>query len=248
MKLNAIVTSCCSCNVNKICSIHYLERSKRNSLEKFIEHEPLIKKKKTIIKNGQKSGAIYFVRSGSLKSCITTIDGEEKIINFFQSGDVIGLETIHNSNFSYSIKTLEASSMCKLSFESIFSIQHQEPRFYMLLMELMTRQLNQSRMLNNLLRRNSSGCRFAGYLLYLSDCFKQQGLSPTEFYLSMRREDIAGYLNMTKETISRVIHHLNALGLVEVKRNYVTLKNIEELKKLAKFERNAFRRWKLNSK
>jgi CRP/FNR family transcriptional regulator len=73
----------------------------------------------------------------------------------------------------------------------------------------------------------------AALLISLSTRFKQRGFSSTEFYLSMSRNDIANYLGMAVETVSRVFTRFDEEGLLTVRRKYIHLHNVERLQKLA---------------
>jgi len=66
-------------------------------------------------------------------------------------------------------------------------------------------------------------------LLSLSNRYKRRGFSATDFHLSMSRQEIASYLGLAEETVSRLFGRLQEQGLIEVLRKRVHLLNLRRL-------------------
>jgi CRP/FNR family transcriptional regulator len=71
--------------------------------------------------------------------------------------------------------------------------------------------------------------RLAKFLLDSSERFKQRGLSDKVFDLSMTRIDIANFLGMAIETISRLLSKMQLEGIIDVNRRKITLLNMNKL-------------------
>ncbi|HEJ7990971.1 TPA: helix-turn-helix domain-containing protein [Serratia liquefaciens] len=65
--------------------------------------------------------------------------------------------------------------------------------------------------------------RFAMFIQDLSRRFSLRGYSPREFRLPMTRGDIANYLGLTPETISREITKLEQLDVLRFRRRFITI-------------------------
>jgi CRP/FNR family transcriptional regulator len=74
--------------------------------------------------------------------------------------------------------------------------------------------------------------RIAGFLLSLSSRMKARGHSETQLTLAMSRRDIANYLRLATETVSRVFSRFEEDGLVSVDRREVMLRDVDRLNKL----------------
>jgi CRP/FNR family transcriptional regulator len=83
------------------------------------------------------------------------------------------------------------------------------------------------------LGKKTSEERLSNFLISLSTRFSQRGFSGTEFNLSMSRNDIANYLGLAVETVSRLFTRFQNAGLIEVNRKLITIKNLEGLNELA---------------
>jgi CRP/FNR family transcriptional regulator len=71
------------------------------------------------------------------------------------------------------------------------------------------------------------------FLLSLSERFGRRGYSETEFILAMSRRDIASFLRLATETVSRVLARFQKSGLLKVDRKQVRIRDLDELKKMA---------------
>ena len=78
----------------------------------------------------------------------------------------------------------------------------------------------------------SADQRIAMFLLSLSHRFARRGYSDKEFILSMSRRDIASYLRLATETVSRVLARFQKRGLIHVDRKQVRLLDTKGLHKL----------------
>jgi CRP/FNR family transcriptional regulator len=79
----------------------------------------------------------------------------------------------------------------------------------------------------------SADQRIALFLLSLSERFSRRGYSETEFILAMSRRDIASYLRLATETVSRVLARFQKADVLRVDRKQVRIRDIEELRRLS---------------
>jgi CRP/FNR family transcriptional regulator len=97
----------------------------------------------------------------------------------------------------------------------------------------MSREMHDDQVLLMLLGKRSADERLAAFLLNLSERYGQRGYSPVEYNLSMSRHDIANYLGLAVETISRWFSRLQDSGIVAVRARNVRLLDLERLRALA---------------
>jgi len=69
------------------------------------------------------------------------------------------------------------------------------------------------------------------YSLYLR--YAQRGHTSLNIKLSMSRSDIANYLGLTIETVSRILTRMQETEILSVKGKYISIKNISALTRLA---------------
>ncbi|HWU69857.1 MAG TPA: helix-turn-helix domain-containing protein, partial [Pseudoxanthomonas sp.] len=79
----------------------------------------------------------------------------------------------------------------------------------------------------------SADQRMAAFIVGLSRRLAARGFSPNRFQLTMARTDIANYLRLAPETVSRVLKRFQQEGLLSVDRRELELTGRDALEKLA---------------
>lgn len=174
---------------------------------------------------------IYVLRSGSAKSFITTQNGEEHITKFYYPGDMLGIDGFDGYKHTQTVRFLETSSVYLIKESQITSLIQTSSDFRNGLLQSMSRTLASDNAMMMCLSSCSSEQKVARFLLDLSIGFSQRNLSGSEFMLSMTRTDIANYLGMAIETVSRVFASFQQKKIIAVKLRYLSILNFTELKR-----------------
>jgi len=85
--------------------------------------------------------------------------------------------------------------------------------------------------------------RLARFLLQLSRRMAECGQSPRRFHLRMSRRDIASYLGVAHETVSRSFGALSRWGWLRVDNREVEILDLPGLKQFAQNTRRAVDEW-----
>jgi CRP/FNR family transcriptional regulator len=80
----------------------------------------------------------------------------------------------------------------------------------------------------------SADQRLAAFLLSLSRRHEARGFSATRFHLAMSRTDMANYLRLAAETVSRVLRRFQDEGIVNVDRRELEIRDPARLHALAR--------------
>ena len=94
--------------------------------------------------------------------------------------------------------------MCEIPFSQLETLSQQIPSLQHHFFRLMSNEIRADRELHMLLGKKSADDRVASLLLSLSARHQRRGLSDHRFRLPMSRYDIANYLGMAVETVSRI--------------------------------------------
>jgi CRP/FNR family nitrogen fixation transcriptional regulator len=155
-----------------------------------------------IYRDGDPAEYFFLVLSGVVRTCKFLGDGRRQVEAFHGTGDIFGLEL--GANYS-----LSAAAVCKCTVKSY-------PRRFLQTLAAndvcLTRQLFLHAMHNLARARDHSislGLRTAveKVALFLNEC-SEYSPDPGRIELVMKREDIADYLGLTVETISRALSQL----------------------------------------
>lgn len=157
---------------------------------------------------GQEEAAdlIYHVVKGSIRTSHLLADGRRQIGDFYYEGDVFGVETGPAHRFS-----AEALTACEVMVvKRAGSVAFEPGRVEKLVWAATAIELARAQTHMLLLGRATACERVARFLLDMADRFRGDLVT-----LPMSRQDMADYLGLTIETISRMLGRLQADGVVE---------------------------------
>lgn len=196
-------------------------------------HTRVLHKNEKLVSDGDPFRTLYAVRSGAIKTYKTTETGEEQIIDFCLPGDLIGLDAIQPGRFHCHAVALDTTSVCALDFSEIERLCEKSPAFRKAFFRRMSAGILRNENFLVTLGTRDAYQRLAAFLVSLTEYYGNQGYSRLEFVLPMSRADIADYLNLAVETVSRLFSRLQSEKCVEVKRTAVSVMSLERLYRAA---------------
>lgn len=154
----------------------------------------------------EEANLIYKLVRGAVRTTYLQEDGRRQIGDFYYPGDVFGVEIGHFHRFS-----AEALADCEvLVLKRSGAAGHEPGQIERLVWSATTEELARTQAHMLLLGRATAAERVARFLLDLARRFGSELVS-----LPMGRQDMADYLGLTIETISRMLGRLQSEGLVE---------------------------------
>ncbi|MCB1750056.1 MAG: cyclic nucleotide-binding domain-containing protein [Gammaproteobacteria bacterium] len=192
-----------------------------------------LKRNQHIIRQGDELEYLYVLRSGSAKSYFDSSDGLEQIVAFHYPGDLLGFDAIGEGRHQSSIIALETAALCRVPYREAEAAWLEAPKLWTEIMRAAARQMHDKNNHALLLGQKSAAARFASFLLDVSARLAARGCSRTEFNLSMPRQDIANYLSLAVETVSRLFGDLQSNGVIAVDRRFVRIESFERLRAIA---------------
>ena len=225
--------TCNECSLHQLCLPQSINGNELDKLDNIIERKKPLKRNEYLFQVGSPFDSIYVVRSGSLKTYSPTIDGQEQVTGFHLPGELLGLDAIGSGQHPCVAKALETTSVCEIPFESLEELTQTMPTLQHQLLRLMSKEIFDDQELMLLLGKKTAEARLSAFLLSISLRFKQRGFSSTEFYLSMSRNDIANYLGLAVETVSRMFTRFQEDGIINAERKHIVINDWDTLQQLA---------------
>jgi CRP/FNR family transcriptional regulator len=229
----AAKVACQDCSLFQLCLPVGIDQDALSELDGIIKRHRPIQRGDHLFTNNGVFRSIYAVRSGSLKTYSLTQDGREQVTGFFLPGEIVGLDAIASGIHSCSACALETTSVCEIPFNELEGLGTHIPSLPRQLLRIMSKEMHHDQLLLMLLGKRSADERLAAFLVSLSQRFGQRGYSATEFNLSMPRNDIANYLGLVVETVSRIFSRLQEEGVLAVRSRHVRLLDLPRLAVLA---------------
>ena len=220
---------CQSCMKRGVCPVLQLIGSSAESTATMLTY----RSNETVVEANEAFKGLYMVRSGFFKSSFIDASGEMQVTGFHLPGDLFGIEGIDNDAYGDTVTALDTGSVCRIPL-SVFSADNSSSADPMLtLVKLMSGAISRDRNMIFNLGRMHAKRRFATFLLDVSTRMQRSGYSAESFRLPMSRIDIANYLCLALETISRLFSQLHAQNIIAVDRREIRIIDRDALQALA---------------
>ncbi len=228
-------TGCQSCGLQKVCFSTGLVKADIERLDSIVEHKAPLKKNQHLFMAGDKFTALYAVKAGVIKLYSFSGIGEEIIHGFYLPGDVLGIEALESKVHALNAVAIDTVSVCSLPFTELSELAMQIPSLNQQIFSSMSKEVNEGRLHSELLTKRNADQRVAQFIWHMSERYEHRGYASCEFRLSILHRDIALYLGLTPETVSRILAKLHTDNIVTWKNKEVIIHHKKALKNLAGF-------------
>lgn len=230
--LRADVRKTCSvCSLSELCLPMGLDHHDLERMDSIVARSEPMHEGDHLFHVGDAFKSIYAVRVGSYKSYTVDSEGREHVLGFHLPGELLGLDAIYPGQHRCNAVALDTSAVCILPYEDLDKLAGEIDGLRGQLLRLMSKDIADAAALAGDFTAEE---RIASFLIGLSKRFHIRGCSPTEFDLSMSRRDIANYLRMAPETVSRVFARFENERLIAVERRDIHLLNLPKLFELGR--------------
>ncbi|MCG8426692.1 MAG: cyclic nucleotide-binding domain-containing protein [Chromatiales bacterium] len=159
--------------------------------------------------------SLYVVQSGATKIETVSPDGCNLVDGFYFRGDVLGLEAIGSTLYQHDAVALEETWLCELPYEHLESLCTFIPRLQHKILIMLGRKL---RHMNKMfLHGRYLNAEERLMLFFRMLCHKQvirKKANSATLTLTMSKGDIASYLGLRAESLSRALTRLQKAGLI----------------------------------
>jgi CRP/FNR family transcriptional regulator, anaerobic regulatory protein len=221
---------CTTCAFSQACLSEGMDKRALMDLHVLVEHVGPLHAGEHVFREGDAFEAIAAVRAGTVKTYVVDRDGHEQVLGFHLPGEVIGLDAIDGDRYPCNAVALDTVMLCRFSFPRISVLAARLPGLQQHLFRLMSRDIGRASLLAG---DYSADQRMAAFLIGLSRRLAARGFSPDRFQLTMARTDIANYLRLAPETVSRVLKRFQHDGLIHVDRRELELLGRKRLEDMA---------------
>jgi CRP/FNR family transcriptional regulator, anaerobic regulatory protein len=214
------------------CLLSGLTEETRSHLERLIGRPKILRRGDRLFSAGIEGNCLYLINSGSFKARVDSDGGEEQITGFHFSNDLLGFDALESGRHTHTLEALETASVCRVPFEALQQLARGDLQLQRLVMRKISRQLGDEHRTIFMLGKMNAEQRLAQFFLRLSQVMRESGCLADQLTLSMPRHDIANYLGLALETVSRLLHRFQNSGLLDVAHRNVRLLNLEALQQI----------------
>lgn len=224
-------TFCTCCSFGRICLPNGYDKAALHELHCLVDHVGPFRSGHHLFRVNDAFTAVYSVRAGMIKTYVVDDTGREQITGFFLPGELVGLNAIYPARYPCNAVTLDTSALCRFSFPAMATLATRLPQLQEQLFRLLSRDIGTASMLSG---DYTAEERIAAFLVDLAERYAARGFSSRRLRLSMPRSDIANYLRLAAETVSRVFGRLQQRGSVRIEGREVELLDAPALRHAAR--------------
>jgi CRP/FNR family transcriptional regulator len=222
---------CSTCAFSAACLERGYDKSHLRELHVLVQHIGPFREGEHIFREGDPFTAIAAVRAGTVKTYVTDSEGREQVLGFFLPGEIIGLNAISQARYPCNAVALDSVLLCRFSFPNIAALATRMPGLQEQLFRLLSLDIGKASLLAGNFTADE---RMAAFLISISRRYAARGFSATRFRLTMSRTDIANYLRLAAETVSRVFRRFQDEGVIAVERREIELCKPDAIEELAR--------------
>jgi len=227
----ALPPACAVCGVRSLTVCAPLDNEALVSLD-AIATRLTVKAGQGIFDEGEPARHVFNVTEGASKIFKLLPDGRRQVTGFLFAGDFLGLAS--GEAYAYSAEAVTETRLCRFGRRDLDRMLERYPLMERRLLEIAGHELAEAQEQMLLLGRKTAAERIASFLVVLSRRAKAGGRTTNPVHLPMSRSDIADYLGLTTETVSRTFTKLKIGGLIELRpAGLVRLVDEEALGELA---------------
>ncbi len=185
-----------------------------------------------VFREGDTANRVFSIMSGIAKLTRLLPDGKQQVVGFRFPGDIIGYT--NRQEYPFDAELLTNAQLCRLDRPKLDKLLTRYPSMEHRLLDLCMQELTTTQEQLVTVGRRPAEARVAAFLVSLLDARRLRGDAPRVLEMPMTRADIADFLGLTLETVSRSFTAFRKRGwLQEPEHMKVELLDLEALSGLA---------------
>lgn len=214
-------SNCCNTCRGELCAskvpiFQNLNNEELLEVVKTINHKEY-RKGDAIFTEGNIANTLYFINEGNIKLYKYTKDGKEQILHVLSEGEFFGeLDLIKPSKYGFNSKAIVNSKICTLTKDEMKDIIMRKPEIGIKVLETVGERLAKVENLVQNLATNDVDSRMAYLLIDLIEKYGEQIEKNISIKLPLSREDMASFIGVARETISRKLKKFEDEKLIKI--------------------------------
>lgn len=207
--------TCGHCDIQQLCISAGIDENNTEKLNEIVKSSGPYDLGDVIYRRGDTFKSLYVIQCGIAKSETSSVEGRKQVTGFYFPGDLIGMESISTNIHPCDVIAIEKTWVCEIPFHKLEALSSNYPTLQHELFMRMGQKIYHDEY-NCLVNRNESAEK--RMLCFLTDLYKKLQCSAyvTDNCLSlpMAKVDLASYLGLQPETLSRTLKQLDKKGYI----------------------------------
>ncbi|GAB6197313.1 helix-turn-helix domain-containing protein [Lysobacter xanthus] len=224
---------CAQCSLQELCLPAGIGREDLEKLDEIVKRKRPVEPGERLFHQGDAMGSVFVARDGAFKTVLVNENGDEQVIGFHLPGELIGLDALGTGEHRCEAVALTRSNVCEVPFNDLSGVAARVPGLQRQLMRVIGQSVGRDQDHREILVRRQANERIALFLHGLSERLQKIGETGDRIRLPMSREDIARFLGLALETVSRGFTRLQEDQVISVYGRKVEILDMDELERLA---------------
>jgi CRP/FNR family transcriptional regulator len=173
-----------------------------------------LEKGDVLVREDDPAAHLFNVTAGALKIYKLLPDGRRQVLGFLFTGDFLGVG--RRDRYGFTAEALSPVRLCRFPRRKFMQLLDACPAFERELLCRASSELSAAQEQMLLLGRKTARERIASFLKAVSARAERLGAPADRIHLPMTRTDIADYLGLTTETVSRIFTDLRRQGRIRL--------------------------------
>jgi len=166
-------------------------------------------KRARLYEEGESAEYIYNLLAGEVKTFSLLSSGHYRIVAFLRAGDLVGLA--ENGTYTSAAQAITPVTANRLPLQSLERLLRSDPDLLYPFLCKLRDELRAAQLHAMLLGRRDADGKIA---MFLRDRGTEFDAAPSSTFVPMTRSDVAAYLGLSLEAVSRSLRHLQRRGVI----------------------------------
>ncbi|WP_051938745.1 cyclic nucleotide-binding domain-containing protein [Luteibacter sp. 9135] len=203
---------CATCGLHDVCLPAGIRGEALARVDRLTRDRRTVSRGETLFRQGQSFHALYVLRSGATRSTIADADGAQQVIGFGLPGDILGVDGLLDDTHRTEAVALERSTVCEVPFARMEAVFTEVPSLHRRMLRVLGSEVAADQAHLVAMGRPSAVERVALFLDGLLERQHRISRQSDCLRLPMSRADIASYLGLAVETVSRTLGRMEEAG------------------------------------
>lgn len=187
------------------------------------------KKKQALYVEGQRPKAVYYIKSGKVKTYKNNEDGKELITNIYSAGDFFGYTyVLEEINYKENAQVLEDAEIMHIPKDDFLALVLGDAQVAKQFIKLIAHNVHDKEESLLSLAYNSLRKKVAYQLMQVYDKFKKDNTNT----IKLSRENLAQTAGIATESLIRTLSDFKSEKLIDIQGNAITILNENKLRNL----------------
>jgi CRP/FNR family transcriptional regulator len=216
LDLQYLRRSCARCSLHELCLPAAIGGDDLHRLDAIVRSRRPLQPGERLYRAGQPLTALYVAREGAFKTISADAGGGSQVLGFHLPGELMGLDGLGGDVHAVDAEALTRAEVCAIPLEQLEAIARDVPGLQRQLMRVIGQGIGRDQDHLQALGRRQAPERIALFLHGLAERYRTLGHDGLRLTLPMSRDDIASYLGIVIETVSRTLTKMRDDGLIAV--------------------------------